>query len=86
MSATGKLLRHTTKDTLAFALLSLAYGEKPGYAYVAMPADKLAGFFTELAGQVFDWPDYVTVLHQGMGEYPPEPVREWFYDTYGMES
>lgn len=60
--------------------------QKPGYAYVAMPAGKVPGFLTEFAGLGIDWPEYVTLLYQGAGDTPPEEVRAWIYDTYGIES
>lgn len=73
--------------SMAILLLNLILeDEKPGYAYVAMPAGKVAGFLTEFAGFGIDWPDYVTILIKGEDEKPPEEVRAWLFDTYGFES
>lgn len=72
---------------MAVLLLDLLLeGEMPGYAYVAMPAGKVAVFLSGFAGSAIDWPDYVRLLYRGEGDRPPEEVRAWIYDTYGIES
>ncbi len=87
MNAPSHVLAQSVKDTMAFVLLSLQLEDgEMGYAYVAMPADKTVIFFRQFGGRELALPDYVTVLHQGYGETPPEEVRAWFFDTYGMES
>lgn len=87
MTDSPHLLRQAVKGAMAFLLLSLLLDDDTtGYAYVAMPADRVVEFFKTFGGREVTWPDYATVLHQGIGDYPPEPVRAWFHDTYGMES
>lgn len=77
----------TLDGTMAVLLLNLMLDEGvAGYAYVAMPSDKIAGFLATSAGEAVAWPDYVSVLYQGEGEHPPEEIRAWFFDTYGFES
>lgn len=81
------LVRKFMKETMALLLLNLQSQEgEPGFAYVAMPSEKVAEFFNNFAGKAIDWPEYVTILFQGEGVTPPEPVKEWFYDTYGFDS
>lgn len=79
---------HAALDaSMAVLLLDLILeDERPGYAYAAMPAGKVAEFLAAFAGLGIDWPDYVTLLYQGAGDTPPEEVRAWIYDTYGIES
>lgn len=87
MAGTPQLLRQAVKDTMAVTLLSLALDDGTmGYAYVAMPTEKFPDFIQYYGGQALEWPDYATVLYQGEGEYPPAVIREWFFDTYGIES
>ena len=73
--------------SMAVVLLNLILEhDTPGYAYVALPADKMQLFLAEHAGSDATWPEYVRVLYEGEGEHPPEEIRAWFYDTYGFES
>ncbi|MBA4274506.1 MAG: hypothetical protein C0436_02510 [Alphaproteobacteria bacterium] len=81
------MLQDTLDGTMTVLLLNLMLDDdSAGYAYVAMPSDKVAGFLTGSAGEALTWPDYVKLLYQGEGEHPPEEIRAWFFDTYGFES
>ncbi len=74
------------KESLVVLLIHLEdEAGTPLYAYIAMPSEKASSFAQDYESSP-DWPDYVRLLYQGEGEYPPEEIRAYVYDTFSLES
>lgn len=56
---------------------------RPQWAYALIPADRYQEFRMAEEAGAYDLADFGTVLHHGLGEEPPQAIREHMAAEYG---